>query len=353
MLLLFVARQKSSFFLSPVTPVAADLMTALPRVSILLVTKNGARYLAEVLDGIGRQRGRFQLEEIIAVDSGSRDGSVEILREAGARVLTIPAAAFGHGKTRNLAASHAHGDYLVFLTQDATPARTDWLEKLLAPLVADPLVVGAYSRHTPRPSCHPMEWRRIVQEELTGRPDSRVSTAGPIIPDYGRNSGLFSIFLPIPARSSVAPRGVTFPGPRSSLARTNVWAETVSSKPAIRPRIVPIRSCITHTVTDRGPISGAILTTAPPCTKRSGQPPPSRLALRVCRRLRGLPAPTWPSGRGSGGRPRHAGRVSLGAAGPGLAPGRPPGGVVWRAGRIYYRDWLQAWFSYQAHIKRQ
>ena len=120
-------------------------MTALARVSILLVTKNGARYLAEVLDGIRRQRGSFRVEEIIAVDSGSRDGSVEILRAAGAQVMTIPAAAFGHGKTRNLVASHAHGDYLVFLTQDATPARADWLENLLAPLVADPLVVGAYS----------------------------------------------------------------------------------------------------------------------------------------------------------------------------------------------------------------
>ena len=48
-------------------------MTALARVSILLVTKNGTRYLADVLDGIGRQRGSFRVEEIIAVDSGSRD----------------------------------------------------------------------------------------------------------------------------------------------------------------------------------------------------------------------------------------------------------------------------------------
>ena len=148
-------------------------MTALPRVSILLVTKNGAGYLAEVLDGIGRQRGGFQLEEIIAVDSGSRDGSVEILRKAGARVLTIPAAAFGHGKTRNLAASHACGDYLVFLTQDATPATADWLENLLAPLVADPLVVGAYSRHTPRP-------RRLVQNSA--------AVAASIEPRFSSNS---------------------------------------------------------------------------------------------------------------------------------------------------------------------
>ena len=48
-------------------------MTDLPSISVLLVTKNGERYLAEVLDRIDQQRGRFRLGEVIAVDSGSRD----------------------------------------------------------------------------------------------------------------------------------------------------------------------------------------------------------------------------------------------------------------------------------------
>ena len=208
------------------TPSAADLrMTAPARVSILLVTKNGARYLAEMLDSIGRQRGGFQVEEIIGVDSGSRDESVEILRRAGARVLTIPAPAFGHGKTRNLAASHAQGDYLVFLTQDATPANADWLENLLAPVVADPLVVGAYSRHTPRPSCHPMEWRRIVQEELSGRLDSRVNSRVNN-PDYDRNPAFFYFF----ANTSSVVRRRTWcdiPWPEVEFGEDQLWAKRV------------------------------------------------------------------------------------------------------------------------------
>ena len=108
-------------------------MTDLPRVSVLLVTKNAERYLDEVLDRIGQQRGCFQLDEIIAVDSGSRDRTLAILEAHAVRVIRIPPQEFGHGKTRNLAASHAQGDYLVFLTQDATPADADWLARCWHP----------------------------------------------------------------------------------------------------------------------------------------------------------------------------------------------------------------------------
>ena len=41
---------------------------------------------------------------MLVVDSGSRDGSVEIARAHGARVIEIAPAEFGHGRTRNLAA---------------------------------------------------------------------------------------------------------------------------------------------------------------------------------------------------------------------------------------------------------
>ena len=281
-------------------------MTDLPRVSVLLVTKNGERYLDEVLDRIGQQRGCFQLDEIIAVDSGSRDRTLAILEAHAVRVIRIPAQEFGHGTTRNLAASHAQGDYLVFLTQDATPANADWLENLLAPVVAEPLVVGAYSRHTPRPSCHPMEWRRIVQEELSGRLDSRVNSRVDN-PDYDRNPAFFYFF----ANTSSVVRRCTWydiPGPRSSLARISC-GPNASSKPAIKPPIAPTRSCITRMLTDRGPISGVTLSMSPPCTRRRASRRPAAWPS-VCRQPSGRPAPTWPSGLGSGGRLRRASWVA-------------------------------------------
>ena len=326
--------------------IAAYLMTAPARVSILLVTKNGARYLAEVLDGIGRQRGRCRVEEIIAVDSGSRDGSVDILRQAGARVITIPAAAFGHGKTRNLAASQARGDYLVFLTQDATPARADWLENLLAPLVADPLVVGAYSRHTPRPSCHPMEWRRIAQEELTGRPDSRINSRVDN-PDYARNPVFFYFF----ANTSSVIRRRTWrdiPWPEVEFGEDQRWARQVLE--AGYKTAYCADSVVYHSH-GYGPWANfrrhfdhfAAL------HQEVGQPPPSRLAacmpaaIRTARRDLAF----WARERG-----QTKTQVVCRWALPALSWHLAARLGIWLGERASsLPDWLQTRFSYQAYIK--
>lgn len=199
-------------------------MTTLPGVSVLLVTKNGERYLDEVLRGVRAQRGEFRVIEILAVDSGSRDRTLPILEAHAVRVIRIPPQEFGHGKTRNLAASHAQGDYLVFLTQDATPANAHWLDALLAPLRADPSVAGAYSRHLPRPHCHPMEWRRIVEDELSGRSESCLNSRH--APDYANNPAYFYFFSNV---SAVLRRRVwqEIPFPEVEFAEDQLWARGV------------------------------------------------------------------------------------------------------------------------------
>ncbi len=69
-------------------------MIGLPSVSVLLVTKNGERYLAELLECVQRQQGEFRLQEIIAVDSGSRDRTLSILGQFGVRIVQIPPQTF-------------------------------------------------------------------------------------------------------------------------------------------------------------------------------------------------------------------------------------------------------------------
>jgi len=204
---------------------ASGVIIEVVSVSVLIPTKNGEQYLDELLTAVKSQKGNASVGEIIAVDSGSRDRSVEILRHHGARVMQIPPQEFGHGKTRNLAASQTKSEYLVFLTQDATPANEHWLENLLAPLQADPLIVGAYSRHLPRPSCHPMEWRRIVEQELTGRKESQVNSARDN-PDYARNPALYYFFA---NTCSIIRRQVWqhFPFPAVEFAEDHFWAKQV------------------------------------------------------------------------------------------------------------------------------
>jgi rhamnosyltransferase len=164
--------------------------------------------------------------EVIAVDSGSRDRTLAILLRHHVRILQIPPEEFGHGKTRNLLAAQARGEFLVFLTQDATPTNDQWLQNLLAPLRADPLVAGVYSRQLPRATCHPMEWRRIVEEEWHGRLEPRIHSAVDNPEDYTQNSWLYRFF----ANTSSALRRAVWeqlPFPDIPFAEDQAWADQV------------------------------------------------------------------------------------------------------------------------------
>ena len=135
-------------------------------ISVLLPVKNGAAYLPEMLEAVLGQSISVRLE-IVAIDSGSSDGTLDVLDEYGARVLTIDPSAFDHGLTRNLLAEHASGDVLVFLTQRARPVDEGWLAPLIAGLDADTRVAGVCSRLLPRPEADPLT-RRDVERDLSG-----------------------------------------------------------------------------------------------------------------------------------------------------------------------------------------
>jgi glycosyltransferase involved in cell wall biosynthesis/GT2 family glycosyltransferase len=136
------------------------------KVSVIVPVRDGARYLAELLEAVAAQDNA----EILVVDSGSRDGSVELARAAGARVIEIDPADFGHGRTRNLAASEATGDVLAFLTQDATPV-AGWLSAHLEALELDPRVGVSFGPHLPRPDTSPMIARELTEFFAAFSPD--------------------------------------------------------------------------------------------------------------------------------------------------------------------------------------
>jgi rhamnosyltransferase len=120
-----------------------------PRVSIVLPVKNGAATLPALLDAVRRQRTDADTE-IVAVDSGSTDGSLDLLQAGADRLVRIDPGAFNHGTTRNLGIESSRGELVVLLVQDAVPASDRWLEALTAPLRRDPSVAGAFARQVPR-----------------------------------------------------------------------------------------------------------------------------------------------------------------------------------------------------------
>jgi rhamnosyltransferase len=121
-----------------------------PLVSVVIPTRNGAATLPSLLNMLGRQRTEFQFE-VVAIDSGSTDGTVELLQSKVDELIQIPSAAFNHGATRNLGVERARGALIVLMVQDAVPHSEDWLAVLTAPLLADPGLAGTFARQQPRP----------------------------------------------------------------------------------------------------------------------------------------------------------------------------------------------------------
>jgi rhamnosyltransferase len=139
-------------------------------ISVVIPVKDGGLDLVRCLDGIAGQELDEEVE-VVVVDSGSTDGSADVARSAGAAVHEIPAAEFGHGRTRNLGAGLARGDVLVFTSQDAVAADSAWLARLVAAARSTPDAAGAYGRQLPHLDARPPE--RFFLDFLYG-PEPRV-----------------------------------------------------------------------------------------------------------------------------------------------------------------------------------
>jgi glycosyltransferase involved in cell wall biosynthesis len=139
-------------------------------ITVCIPVKNGARYLREVLAAVFGQTQVGELD-VLVIDSGSSDGSQEIATRAGARLVEIPPHDYQHGRTRNLGMELARGDFVAFLTQDATPATERWLSHLLAGFALDDDVGLVFGPHLPRPTASPMIERESTDLFTSLSPD--------------------------------------------------------------------------------------------------------------------------------------------------------------------------------------
>lgn len=147
------------------------------RVALVIPTLNGGELFGRCLELWRAQAGVGALD-LVCPDSGSRDGTLDRLRAAGARTLSIPPHAFNHGETRNRALAMTTAEFVILSVQDALPLSTSVARELAEPLAADPTLAATYGRQLPRPGCHPVLAERIgawaggrepVVQELGGR----------------------------------------------------------------------------------------------------------------------------------------------------------------------------------------
>lgn len=151
-------------------------------VSIVIPVLNEAAHIKACLAGVRSQTTSLKME-IIVIDSGSTDGSLEIISGfSGVRLIRQSPEEFGHGRTRNLGVQLSRGKWVVFLNGDAVPVDPYWLSALIRPLQRDSGILGVFSRHIPHADC-PLYMRRDLlrsMPETSGRQWNAWDPARPV-----------------------------------------------------------------------------------------------------------------------------------------------------------------------------
>ncbi|MEL6883593.1 MAG: glycosyltransferase [Pseudomonadota bacterium] len=195
-------------------------------VSVIIPVKNGLPYFREVCAALAAQD--YDAEwDVICIDSGSTDGSQDIARSHGFRVLEIAPETFGHGRTRNLGAETSAAEYVAFLTHDAVPDNNDWLSSLVRPLRDDPKVAGVFSRHIAHHDADP-----FIAWELDRHFEGLAPFGTVEITDraaYDADVGLQKVYHFYSDNASALRKSVwqDIPYPDVQFAEDQIWAKTV------------------------------------------------------------------------------------------------------------------------------
>lgn len=139
--------------------------------SVVIPTKNGGEIFKRLLKSLQEQDDWAQVE-LIVIDSGSTDGTVDAARNAGATVVEIPPKNFNHGATRDYGISLASFDIIVLMVQDAVPNDSKLIKTIFQHFV-DPEVAGVYVRQIPQPGADLLT-KRNLNNWLTGRTESEI-----------------------------------------------------------------------------------------------------------------------------------------------------------------------------------
>jgi len=120
-----------------------------PEISIGIPTRNALPILSRLLDQVFAQETERAFE-VYALDSGSEDGTLQVLQRYPVRVIPVEQNTFDWGRARQRLFEEARGRIVVNLSQDAIPSERTWLERLVRPL-EDPKIGASSGSSIPDP----------------------------------------------------------------------------------------------------------------------------------------------------------------------------------------------------------
>ena len=122
-----------------------------PTVSIVIRCYNEAEHLPKLFEELKRQT--FRDYEVVVVDSGSDDGTLDIVETEDVNLQHIAKEEFSFGPSLNIGCRAAQAEFLAFISAHCYPQDQDWLANLIDGF-SDSRVAAVYGKQRGIPDSH-------------------------------------------------------------------------------------------------------------------------------------------------------------------------------------------------------
>jgi cellulose synthase/poly-beta-1,6-N-acetylglucosamine synthase-like glycosyltransferase len=150
-----------------------------PPVSVVVRAYNEAPNLEKILADVRSQRFSSDLE-LVVVDNASTDGSREVAKKYGARVVNMPRGEFTYPKSMNLAMESASCDVVFLTVAHARLSNVHSLHAGARHFIKNPRLAGVFGKALPNEGASLIErWATSIDNYLgLARPSHRMTSAG-------------------------------------------------------------------------------------------------------------------------------------------------------------------------------
>ncbi|MFZ5845398.1 MAG: glycosyltransferase family 2 protein [Patescibacteria group bacterium] len=119
---------------------------SLPTLSIIIVTRNSEKKLPLALTSLEKQYYPKDKIEVIAVDGGSTDNTLSILKKSDFPIKVIQGKYPNNQEARRaVGLKYAKGEIVAYIDSDNYLPHKSWLKKMVAPFLQHPEIVGSFT----------------------------------------------------------------------------------------------------------------------------------------------------------------------------------------------------------------
>jgi rhamnosyltransferase len=130
-------------------------------ISCIIRSYNEIKHIERLFRALRSQDIQDYQMEVIVIDSGSTDGTVDAVKKLDVKLYEIPKKEFGYSSSLNYAIEKSHGEFILIVSAHTLPADNTWLSCIMKHFT-DNEVAGVYCRQIPWPDA---VWQEKIRTE--------------------------------------------------------------------------------------------------------------------------------------------------------------------------------------------